>query len=134
MINKISKMLKNRKGFTLVELMVVVTIIGILAAIAVPMYNNVTTGASQRAHDANLRTLDGAVDQYRAAHTDWPDEIGDLDTYVKDASSMKVPDGLDNLSGNAYTLTTVDGKRPYVGPAGDWTDAYIPQGTQDSSS
>ncbi len=60
MIGKISRLLKQRKGFTLVELMVVVVIIGILTAIAVPVYSNVTTRAADAAHDANKRILQGA--------------------------------------------------------------------------
>ena len=59
--------MKNKKGFTLVELMVVVVIIGILVAIAVPVYNSVTTTAEQRAVEANLRTINGAIMQYYAS-------------------------------------------------------------------
>ncbi len=58
---------KNQKGFTLVELMVVVVIIGILTVIAVPVYNSVTENAERRAVEANLRTIDGAIMQYYAS-------------------------------------------------------------------
>lgn len=56
----------NQKGFTLVELMVVVVIIGILVAIAVPVYNSVTEKAELSAMEANLRTIDGAIMMYAA--------------------------------------------------------------------
>lgn len=55
---------KNEKGFTLVELMVVVVIIAILIAIAIPVYQGIQANARNSACAANIRTLQGAVAQY----------------------------------------------------------------------
>ncbi|MFZ5644802.1 MAG: type II secretion system protein [Bacillota bacterium] len=68
MLNRISRATKNRKGFTLVELMVVMAIIGVLIAIALPVYNSATDGANKRVVEANLRTIDSAITQYKAAN------------------------------------------------------------------
>ncbi len=52
---------KNEKGFTLVELMVVVVIIGVLVAIAIPIYNTIQGTAEENACHATQRTIDGLI-------------------------------------------------------------------------
>ena len=54
----------SKKGFTLVEIMIVVAIIGILVAIAVPGFINARTQSRQKACVENLSKIDGAKEQW----------------------------------------------------------------------
>jgi len=54
----------NRKGFTLVEIMIVVAIIGLLAAIAIPNFMQARTTARLNACRNNLRVMSGAIEQW----------------------------------------------------------------------
>ena len=59
-------MLRRKEGFTLIELLIVILIIAILVAIALPLYLNSQKNARLRTCQANIRTLDGAINAYRA--------------------------------------------------------------------
>lgn len=92
MFNFIQKQLKNKKGFTLVELVVVIAILGILAAIAVPKFTSVTANANLKAFEANHRTVVAAIQMYVAANNgDIPGTDENFEEYIEG--------GLDSLEG-----------------------------------
>lgn len=71
--------MKNRKGFTLIELMIVIAIIGILAAMAIPNFKKARESARQKACYSNIRVILGAVEMYNMDHSAMKSGLADTD-------------------------------------------------------
>lgn len=65
MLNRMRELLRDEQGFTLVELMVVIVILGILAGIGIPTYNNFVKRAYQAEVEVAARTLKLGLELYR---------------------------------------------------------------------
>jgi len=76
------RMQSNQRGFTLIELMIVVAIIGILTAIAFPLYANIQSRARVAKAQADLRTLASAVVVYSSHTGVLPAALGNLTAAV----------------------------------------------------
>lgn len=66
---------RDQDGFTLVELLIVVIILAILAAIIVPQFSAATDDANQAAYDTNISNIRAAVDLYRQQHDAYPGAV-----------------------------------------------------------
>lgn len=58
----------NKKGFSLVELMIVVVIMGILIAVAIPLYGAITDNANNKTCATNIKTIKQNAANYFASH------------------------------------------------------------------
>jgi len=96
--------MKLKKGFTLVEIMIVVAIIAILAAVAIPNFVKYRRNSQASACVSNLKQIQGAIEQARmAGKTEYADEdlFGEKG-YIKNAEKPTCP------AGGTYTYLALD--------------------------
>jgi len=109
------KLTSNTKGFTLVEIMIVVVIIGLLAAMAIPAFQKVRTNSQDKAVLNNARQLSAGADQYYLENGVSSVILSDLigpTTYVKALNSVALevyPVGF--TQGQTVTIASVAGTR-----------------------
>jgi type IV pilus assembly protein PilA len=108
--------MKNKnKGFTLVEIMIVVVIIGLLASMAIPAFQKVRTNSQDKAVLNNARQLSAASDQYYLENGVSSVILSDLlgpTSYIKSLNSVAnetYPTGFSQ--GTTITITSVAGSR-----------------------
>jgi len=85
--------MKNRKGFTLIELVIVVAIIGILLLMILPQFNNITKSAKIRTFEANHRTVVSAIQMYQAENAGKLPENNDAVAKFLDGGIPTKPEG-----------------------------------------
>ena len=105
---KLKKVLENQRGFTLVEIIAVLVILGILAAVAIPKYFNLQEEARDKALDAALGEGVGRVNQHFAKRLLLGDTPGQIDYSNADTSiGTNLGDFTLNtaVAGNTITLT-----------------------------
>ena len=79
MVKKLSSKRSGRKGFTLMEMLIVVAIIAILVAVAIPTFNGALDKARKSTDDANIRAAYAEHQVYEMLHS--------TDTSIKDAKA-----------------------------------------------
>lgn len=72
MMNRMRKVFKSKEGFTLIELMVVLAVLGILAAVAIPRFNDMRGKATLVKAKNELKQVQTALELYYAENNSYP--------------------------------------------------------------
>ncbi len=95
------KRLKDKKGFTLIELIVVLAILVVLMAIALPTFSGLIDDSKQKTADANARTVYTAAKAYITMNSTEP--VSDTDSIYADA----IKKGIDDYLGEGFDDVTI---------------------------
>ncbi len=120
------------KGFTLVELVVVVVIIGILAAVAAPKFLNKTDAAKAQVSLQKLAAVKNAIELYRSENTGYPDAANLASTmrnYIK--GGLPIVEFGDMSTNEIISVSTDPASYP-TPAAGDKAKGYIYNSTSGS--
>jgi len=123
-VKRLKSKLKSKKGFTLIELIVVLAILVVLVAIALPTFNGLIADSKQKTADANARTVYTATKAYLVINDittgDGGQNIYTDSNPAKDAIDNYLGEGFDNVTINSIIINstgkitvevTTDGKK-----------------------
>ena len=123
---------RSERGFTLVELMVVVAVIGVLATLAVPLYTNIQARGRLAKAQADSRTLASAVSVYGTHMGRIPSALTQLTTVATNAQGLSagpfvasLPAAPGGWAAYTYTANTAAGTFT-ITTSGDGTTVRIP--------
>ena len=74
--------MKAKRGFTLVEILIVVVILGILAAIVIPQFTQASTEAKTNSLMSDLQTLRSQIELYKVQHNDNPPDFASFENQM----------------------------------------------------
>ncbi len=109
-MKNIQKMHANAKGFTLIELMIVIAIIGILAAIALPAYSDYTTRARASELIVGVSAARTAISEYAASQGDLP-----VNATEAGIDTARVTEKMRSIAISAAAVVTVVGNATEIG-------------------
>lgn len=94
MLQVLRRVLKNEHGFSMLELLVYIGIVGVIVAFAVPRYTNTMAMANTAKIQSDLQTLDAAITMYQLQNGTNPSDLaGDLGEYVAHLDKLSPPTG-----------------------------------------
>jgi len=89
--------MKAKSGFTLVEILIVVVILGILAAIVIPQFTDASTEAKTSSLCSNLQTIRSQIELYKIQHNDNPPSLNNFERQMTEQTDEGGNVGQGNL-------------------------------------
>ena len=113
--------MRKHKGFTLVEILIVVVILGILAAIVIPQFSDASTQSKLSSSQSSLQSLRSQISLYKIQHNDYPPCHGTF----SEATFVAQMEGKTNAAGNTSTTDGPVIYGPYVQkiPMNPWNNS-----------
>lgn len=129
-------MKRKNTGFTLVEILIVVIILGILAAIVIPQFTEASNDARRSALVTDLQTVRAQLELYKVQHLEEYPDSNDMDNFVDQLTSRSAANGTTGTNSTTYPLGPYLQQfptNPYISGAGSDPNGVV-SGTGTPSS